>query len=642
MGERGKADAVTAVESVAEWLRHLPLPALLVDDNGVPLTWNAGATALLGWEDARSIHHFGGPVVPWFARLRSAARSAGTGHVIVTRQRRGERLALDVTARYIAPGELLVLITDVTALSTARREARSYARELRRAEAGLRTSQERIRLITDAVHDHATVTLDGAGRIVSWNAGAQRLTGFTAGDVMQQPFGAVLVQEVSRLEEVLRHAALSGRDETELTLRRHDRSTYQGRITASALHDSEGAMSGFVIVLRDLTEAIRAADKLRRSEEQLQRSQKMDAIGRLSAGIAHDFNNVLTAIHGHVEFLLTDLPPDLPAREDVEEIRRAAERATALTRQLLTCARRQVMNPVPLDVNTVVRDIQGMLRRLITADIGFETLLDPDVPLIFADPSQLEQVLLNLIVNARDAITHNGTIAIRTTAMHFAESYAARDLQLTPGDYVQLTVSDTGAGMNNEVQRQIFEPFFTTKPDGTGLGLSTVYGIVKQTGGHISVYSEESVGTTFKVFFPVYNPNVAPAPLQAPASSIGAGTVLVVEDDDAVRGLARRTLQGSGYAVVEAREGEEALLILSQRSGEIDVVVTDVNMPNLSGYELANRIAHILPRAGVVIMSGFSEESAPDDLTMHRRRRFLEKPFTPVSLVRAVREAMEE
>ncbi|CAN5606757.1 hypothetical protein BH23GEM10_BH23GEM10_18120 [soil metagenome] len=370
------------------------------------------------------------------------------------------------------------------------------------AEAGLRATHERLRLITDIVRDHAILNVDGNGAIVSWNATAERLTGYTADAIIRAPVTTITSDDDDDVAGMFERSHDDGRCEAEIGMRRLDGTTFRAHVTLAAQHDPAQAVIGYTMIVRDLSERLRAEEELRSREEQLRHSQKLDAVGRLAAGIAHDFNNVLTAIQGHVQFLLEDLPEDFPSREDATEIRRAAERATQLTRQLLTFARRQPIKPVPMDLNAVITDLEKLLRRLISADIQLDTEL-VEAPHVFADPGQIEQVLMNLVVNARDSMPQGGTITVRTSTIQFDEAYVARGLNLAPGEYVQMSVTDTGCGIPAEVQRHIFEPFFTTKAEGTGLGLSTVYGITTQSGGHVSVYSEEGVGTTFKVFLPV-------------------------------------------------------------------------------------------------------------------------------------------
>jgi len=507
----------------------------------------------------------------------------------------------------------------------------------RQVEAGLRATHERLRLITDVVREYAILTVDEQGAIVSWNSGAERLTGYAAEDAVRAPF-TMLHEGGTDVAAMLDAARQSGRHEVEATLQRADGTTFPAHVTITALQDPARRTTAYAVILRDLTERMRAEENLRRSEEQLRHAQKMDAVGRLAAGLAHDFNNVLTAIQGHVQFLLEDLPADLPSRDDAVEIRRAADRATDLTRQLLTFARRQPSRPVPLDLSSVVRDVEKLLRRLIRADVRLETVLQ-DGPPVFADPGQMEQVLVNLVVNARDAMPQGGTITVAVTPVRLDETFTARGIDLAAGDYVQLAVSDNGIGMTADVQRQVFEPFFTTKQEGTGLGLSTVYGIVQQSGGHISVYSEPGVGTTFKVFLPVHGEAGVMADA-AEAAEPRVATVLLVEDDDAVRALALRALQAAGFTVITAADGEEAL----RKAGvvhRLDVVLTDLMMPQMRGDDVSRRIRALHPQAGVVLMSGFSQDTLVREGRIEADGHFLEKPFTPANLVRTVRGAMQ-
>jgi two-component system cell cycle sensor histidine kinase/response regulator CckA len=507
----------------------------------------------------------------------------------------------------------------------------------RNAEASLRATHERLRLISETVRDHAILTVDGEGRVSSWNTSAERLTGYGADEMIRAPFAVLHTGTDDDVAALFDGAPGAGRREVEAELRRRDGSTFFAQITITPLSDTGEHLVGYAVVVRDLTERLHAEESLRRSEEQLRHSQKMDAVGRLAAGIAHDFNNILTAIQGHVQFLLEDLPADTESRDDATEIRKAADRATELTRQLLTFARKQPSRPVLLDVNDVIADLEKLLRRLIRADVALDTDYD-DVPGVFVDPGHLEQVLVNLVVNARDAIVDSGRITISTARISLDSMYSARGLNLAPGEYVQIAVSDTGRGMSADMQRQIFEPFFTTKKEGTGLGLSTVYGIVKQAGGHISVYSEEGMGTTFKVFLPAQGPREGTPPSDGVTGR--TARVLLVEDDDAVRALARRTLENSGFDVLDAADGGEALRIMQEQGGAIDVVVSDMTLPNLSGEDLAAQITEAQPHTGIVLMSGFPETSLVREGRISEQQRFLEKPFTPASLVSAVRDAM--
>lgn len=371
----------------------------------------------------------------------------------------------------------------------------------------------------------------------------------------------------------------------------------------------------------------------------------MEAVGRLAGGVAHDFNNLLTAISGHAQILLEDLPADDPARADIEEISRAADRAADLTRQLLAFSRKQMLRPQVLDPNALIGEIQKMLRRLIGEDIELITRLAPDLGAVRADPGQLEQVIMNLAVNARDAMPTGGRLLIETRNVELGEDDARRLAPLQPGPHVVLIVSDTGAGMDESTRERIFEPFFTTKEKGkgTGLGLSTVYGIVQQSGGHIWVYSEPGQGTTFKIYLPRVDarPEAAPAPSDADGAHNGREVVLLVEDEDAVRSLARRILEKRGYTVLTARTGPEALRIAERHDGPIHLILTDVVMPEMSGRELAERIAPTRPDARTLFMSGYTEDDVLRRGVLNEGAAFLEKPFTPSALAQKVREVLD-
>ena len=383
----------------------------------------------------------------------------------------------------------------------------------------------------------------------------------------------------------------------------------------------------------------------RRLEEQFRQAQKMEAVGQLAGGIAHDFNNLLTAILGNTQLLLRDLPPGDVMRGDVEEIRKASERAAALTRQLLAYSRRQMLQPEVLDLNVVVAEMDKMLRRLIGEHIAFVSVPAPGLGRVRADPSQIEQVLVNLVVNARDAMPDGGRLTIETANADLDASYAQEHLGAAPGAYTMLAVTDTGTGMDATVRAHLFEPFFTTKEvgKGTGLGLATVYGIVKQSGGHISVYTEVGQGSSFKVYLPRVDAPPAPAapPAARPAAARGSETVLVVEDDPAVLSLSCRALEAEGYTILCASDGADALRIVERHGGEIHLLLTDVVMPGMSGRELAEQMA--ARRAGIRIlyMSGYPGDAAVHHGTLVRGSAFLQKPFSPDGLTRKVRETLD-
>ncbi|MBI3470275.1 MAG: PAS domain S-box protein [Candidatus Solibacter usitatus] len=471
----------------------------------------------------------------------------------------------------------------------------------------------------------AIMATDMEFRITSWNSAAQRIYGWSPAEAVGQPARDLVGAEEPPGASEDRRKVLreNGRWEGELLQRRKDGATLHVQASVTLIRDSSGNPIGAVAVNRDITER-------RRLEEQLRQSQKMDAVGQLAGGVAHDFNNLLTVMNGYSDFLLEELAGQEPLRQQVQQIAKAGERAAALTRQLLAFGRKQLMNPAVLDLNAVVADMVTMLRRLIGERIELQEILAPDLGRVKADRGQLEQVILNLAINARDAMPSGGLLVIQTA---------------NAGDGVSLAVSDTGIGMDPRTQTRIFEPFFTTKEPGrgTGLGLATVYGIVQQSGGRIGVRSQPGKGSTFTVWLPVTAEAAEPIPA-APAgrkAAAGAETILLVEDDETVRKLVHSVLTKSGYAVLPARSGEEALSMAERHAGPIHLLLTDVMMPGMSGPDLARRLAALRARIKVLYMSGYSDRflatedlAAPDTV-------FLEKPFNPVALAGKVRELLD-
>jgi PAS domain S-box-containing protein len=385
-----------------------------------------------------------------------------------------------------------------------------------------------------------------------------------------------------------------------------------------------------IVLAHDVTER-------RRLEEQFLQAQKMEAVGRLAGGVAHDFNNLLTVINGYAEMLGQDLADNEPALAYARAIRKAGERAASLTQQLLTFGRKQIVAARVLDLNAIVSDAASLLRRLIGEDVLLSLELQPGLGRVRADPTQLEQVLLNLAVNARDAMPRGGRLVLATGDVELA----ARASEVRPGAYVVLSVADTGHGMTEEVRRHLFEPFFTTKEvgKGSGLGLSTVYGIVKQAGGHIDVESQPGAGSTFRVYLPrVAEP--APVPPHRPESAPAGGTVLLAEDEDAVRALAREVLRSEGYTVLEAADGDAALRLARGHGGRIDLLVTDVVMPGLGGRQLAEGLLALTPAVRVLYLSGYTEDAVVREGVSCEEVHFLPKPFSPAALAQKVREVL--
>jgi signal transduction histidine kinase len=392
-------------------------------------------------------------------------------------------------------------------------------------------------------------------------------------------------------------------------------------------------------------ERTEAVDALRNTEQQLQQAQKLEAVGRLAGGISHDFNNILTAILGYSDLTLQRLLDGDPLKRNLLEIRNASVRAAALTRQLLAFSRKQVLQPITLDLNSVVQDLERMLARMIGEDIELTTSLNHELGNVRADPGQMEQVIMNLVVNARDAMPDGGKLMIETDNVELDESYAQRHLSVSPGPYIMLAVSDTGTGMDSDTLEHMFEPFFTTKEagKGTGLGLSTVYGIVKQSGGNIFVYSEMGRGTTFKIYLPqVDKPaekyTTGGLPREIPR---GTETILLVEDSDVVRALAQEVLEASGFQVFEAADPESAIAICENHNGAINLLLTDVVMPGMSGSEMSVRLLKLCPRMRVLFMSGYTADAIVNQGVLDGGLNFIQKPFTPDALVLKVREVLD-
>src|ERR1051326_293806 len=377
--------------------------------------------------------------------------------------------------------------------------------------------------------------------------------------------------------------------------------------------DTLDALSSVAAVIAQYIDRKRTEEALRKSEEQFRQSQKLEAVGLLAGGIAHDFNNLLTAINGYSELALMKLKQEDPLHRNLEEIKKSGERAANLTRQLLAFSRKQMLQPRVLDLNSVVVDIEKMLRRLIGEDINLRTSFDPALGSTKADPGQIEQVVMNLAVNARDAMPAGGKLTIETANIYLDERYAREHVGVTPGRYVMLAVTDTGTGMDAETQARIFEPFFTTKGEGkgTGLGLSTVYGIVKQSGGNVWVYSEVGHGTTFKVYLPRVDEDAEEYKRTTETEEIlrGTETILLAEDEEVVRTLACEILETYGYRVLEAAGGGAALLICEREKEQIDLLITDVVMPELSGRQLAERLKQLRPDMRVLYMSGYTDNA---------------------------------
>ncbi|MBI4775336.1 MAG: PAS domain S-box protein [Deltaproteobacteria bacterium] len=511
--------------------------------------------------------------------------------------------------------------------------------EKRKAHDALKESEERFKSLFEYSPD-AYYLHDLDGRFVDANRSTEELCGYSKEELIgkRSPELRLLPEdELEKAAEILgKNAQGLSTGPDELILNRKDGK--QVRIEARTLPLTLSGQALVLGIARDITER-------RKLEDQLRQAQKMEAVGRLAGGIAHDFNNLLTVILGNAEVALMDCGADEPLREILDQILKAGDRAAALTRQLLAFSRKQLLQPTALNLNDMVRNMEKMLRRIIGEDVEVRNIVAQDLGQVEADEGQMEQVIANLVVNARDAMPQGGKLTIETANVDLDEYYAETHVDVAPGPYVMLSVSDTGIGMSREIQAKIFEPFFTTKEmgKGTGLGLSTVYGIVKQSNGNIWVYSEVGRGTTFKIYLPRIDKecrHVDEARLLT-ESFEGFETILVVEDDVQVKNLTLKVLLGYGYTVLGAADGPEALQISAAHEGKIHLLVTDVVMPGMSGKVLADQMKVQQPKMKTLFMSGYTDNAIVHHGVLEGGSAFLQKPFAPKVLARKVREVLD-
>ncbi|HKW47163.1 MAG TPA: ATP-binding protein [Gemmatimonadaceae bacterium] len=581
-----------------------------------------------------------------YGALVIALLMIGLGAVAAWAMSRSITRPLDAIARAahgIAEGDYSRR-TKVTAQNELGRLAASFDAMAAKVEASARERENTLTLL-DVVLASAPIgfaLLDRELRYLRVNDALAELNGRTRTAHLGRP-ASELQPELGEEREALLHRVLDARQAiVDVELVRNS--------GPSGGSDRQLRASFFPVIVADGPPAaigmfVAETTERRGLEVQLQQAQKMEAVGQLAGGIAHDFNNLLTVITSYGAMVMADMPRESPHAADVQEILNAANRASSLTRQLLAFSRRQVLQPNVLDLNALTGNLEKMLRRLLREDIRLVTTFDPKLALVNADAGQLEQVIVNLVVNARDAITRGGRISIETSNVMLGEGYGPMHANAPAGPYVLLSVSDTGKGMDKETQAHIFEPFFTTKPvgQGTGLGLSTVYGIVKQSGGYVWVYSELDRGTIFKIYLPAVagSPNVGdvdreptPEPTSAPER------ILLVEDEPNVRRIAKRILERHGYTVLEASNGVEALRVMERRQEPIALVLTDLVMPEMGGRELASRLRIVSPTSRVLFMSGYTEDAVLRQSVMEPGAVFLDKPFTFDTLIRKVREAL--
>jgi len=534
-----------------------------------------------------------------------------------------------VTAYRPRPGQFAVIFMDIT--------------ERKRAE----TERERLLMAIEQSGEVIVIT-DPDGIIQYVNPAFARATGYSRDEVLGQNPRLLKSgrQEPAFYEEMWRVISGGGSWRGRFVNKRKDGTLFTEEASISPVRDAQGRIVNYVAVKRDITEHLRISEENAKLEAQFQQAQKLESVGRLAGGVAHDLNNLLTPILGYAEMLLDDFSEEDGRRADMAEIVKAGMRARDLVRQLLVLSRKQMMELKSIDVNNLLTQFDKLLRRTIREDVAIDLILAPSLPLIKGDIGQLEQVIMNLAVNAQDAMPDGGRLTMETEMVAVDEVYAAGKPGMHPGPYVRLTISDTGCGMDAETCRHIFEPFFTTKEkdQGTGLGLATVYGIVKQHGGSIWVYSEPGHGSTFKIYFPVAEAQAAAEEVVAakPADRDGSETILLVEDNEQVRNLARAILSRRGYSLLIAQDGSDALRILARHHGPLHLILTDVIMPGMSGKELFDRVAALYSDMKVLYMSGYTDNVIAQRGVLDQGIHFIQKPFTVTGLLAKVREVLDQ
>jgi two-component system cell cycle sensor histidine kinase/response regulator CckA len=609
----------------------------MLDPAGNVYSWNLGAEKIKGYkaEDIMG-RHFS----CFYSAGDMAAGKPQRGLQIALKEGRFEEEGLRLR-RGGAPFWAIVTITNIHDSLGRHIGFANVTRDIterKQAEEMLRLRDRAIASFTQGVIITDPTQPDNP--IVYVNDSFMRLTGYAREDVIGKNCRFLQGPKTApEAVERIRSAIQNGQScLLELLNYRKDGTPFWNALSISPLYDTAGRLTHFVGVQTDTS-------SFKLLEGQFQQAQKMELVGQLAGGVAHDFNNLLTIISGYSDLLLGMLPSNDSKREAVKAISEAGERAAGLTRQLLSFSRQAVLEAKVLDLNDVVKETEKLLRRMIGEDILLTAVLDPNISRIKIDPSQMGQVLMNLAVNARDAMPQGGKLTIETSDLQLDDAYAAQHSDCKPGRYVKLTVSDNGCGMTPEVKAHIFEPFFTTKGPGkgTGLGLATVFGIVKQSGGSVNLYTEHGHGTTFKIYLPAVDEPVHPlAHDQGAKVAGGTETVLLVEDEDGVRAIALLALQTQGYTVLQAESGKKALGIIQKHRGKIDLLVTDVVMPGLSGRELAEGLSVRYPGLKVLYLSGYTDDSVIRHGILQAEVAFLQKPFTPLSLARKVRDALDK
>lgn len=596
--------------------------------DGIITCWNAGAERMYGYSAAEAIGKSIGMLVPAERPdelpellLRLTAGETVDHFETIRVRKTGERFDVEISLSPIRDATEKIVGASVIARDISQRKRRDS--DLSRLSAAVEGSYD------------AIVSLTPAGTILTWNRGAERMFGYSAPEAIGRPILFLSrpdgrVESVKLLERIQRNKTVKHLETVRV---KKDGTHVHVALILSPIEDGEGKVVGVSSVARDVTEN-------KRMEEMLLQAQKMEAVGRLAGGIAHDFNNLLGVILGYTELLLEPANLDSAQRRDIEEIQKAGHRASLLTRQLLAFSRKQVLQPKVLDLNNVVGDTKNLLQRLIGEDIELTVALDPQLGHVKVDPGQIEQIILNLAVNARDAMPAGGKLVLETANIELDAAYAAQHPSTRPGLHAMLAVTDNGCGMDAKTKSRIFEPFFTTKDfgKGTGLGLSTVYGIVKQSGGSIWVYSEVGIGTTFKVYIPCVDQAVEAQPSIAAVEPTNRGqhTILVVEDDAALLEITKRSLEEVGYTVFASHSPAHAIEMLAQCDDTIHLMITDVIMPGMSGTKLAAYLAAMRPSMKVLYVSGYTDDTIVQHGVLEPGLEFLQKPFSPKTLAAKV------
>lgn len=611
-----------------------------IDLEGKVVDWNKGAEQLYGYKAEEVIGKLPQYLKPeehvaMMDRMAKEMEAGRTTFPYEARRRRKDGRFVDVEATFSVLKNEMARVVGYSVIArdvTERRRAQEV--------------QAQLAAILQQTPD-AVIGADLEGNVFSWNRGAETMFGYTLDEISGKPVNLLALPDRHHESQEMREIAVAGESisgfETVRVKKNGD--LIDVSITISPIKDSFGKVVGVSAILRDITERKRAEESLHKHEEQMRLVEKMNAIGRLAGGVAHDFNNLLSVIGGNAEFLLSSLEKESPHREEVEEIQKAVHRGADLTKQLLVFGRKQVSQPQPVNLNEMSAELNKMLKRLLDANIDLAIIQDPELKLLQADPGQMQQVLMNLTLNARDAMPRGGSLIIETKNIGPEDLSPQKTPTIPPGHYVRLSVTDNGEGMDPEVQKRIFEPFFTTKAGkGTGLGLATVYGIVQQWKGHILLHSSVGLGTTFSLYFPALDGVEKPASESKPMAlgMDGSETILVAEDEDPVRKVLVRTLKKHGYQVLEAPNGIEALQKAWTYDQTIHLLLTDTVMPKMNGKELADELRKTRPQLRVLFISGYPKEILSQQGVLDRGIHLVQKPFELDDLMQQMRKILDE